>query len=260
MEEESTMWNVFRKDFDDLNILKTGLGVFALFVIFISPVQGGEVFSLKLDSRPFSADLCKKQQKGTNIRIKAAQHRDLVIHRIPGQYIPEDPGKARRKDYTHFITLEDLSNGAIVNGAIAFRTNQAIIFTNSKPQGISRQAFLETLPKTKQLLANQSLNTFLRLQPIINAAIDTCRPYPPTVTYGTDDEIDQIETGRLTYRTMIEEYNENPTPQRPLFFHETGMSGGFFDPEAERQARVSYQALNPLEFYVPRKQTIALTK
>ena len=228
--------------------------------MLVGPAQAEEVFSLKLDSRPFSAYLCKKRQKGTNIRIKAAQHRDLVIHRIPGQFIPADPGKARRKDYTHFITLEDLSNGALVNGAIAFRTNQAVIFTKSEPKGISRQAFVTTLPTTEQPLAIQALNTFLRLQPIIDAAIDSCRPYPPTVTYGTDDEIEQIEAGRLKYRTMIEAYNQHPSPQRPLFVHETGMSGGFFDPEAGQQARVSYQALNPLAFYVPLNHAVALTE
>ena len=41
-----------------------------------------------------------------------------------------------------------------------------------------------------------ALDTFLRLLPILNAAIDTCRPYPPSVTYGTDDEIDRIDKGR----------------------------------------------------------------
>lgn len=254
------MWNWLRMNFHTSKIMKRGLGGLILLGMLASPAQAEEVFSLKLDSKPFSSDLCKKGQKGKNISMKAARHRDIVIHRIPGQYIPEDRRDARRKDYTHFITLEDLSNGALTDGAIAFRTSRAALFTKSKPKGISRQAFVERLPTAEQPLVIQALNTFLRLQPIIDAAIDTCRPYPPTVTYGTDDEIDQIEAGRLKYRTMIEAYNKNPTPQRPLFIHETGMSGGFFDPEAGRQTRTSYQALNPLEFYVPQHQTVALTE
>ncbi|MGV7229228.1 MAG: hypothetical protein ACQ9IQ_11265 [Nitrospirales bacterium] len=184
-----------------------------------------------------------------------AQHRNLVIQRIPGQYIPDDPREARSKDYTHFITLNDLSNAALTDGAIAFRGDRAIIFTQTEPAGMSRQTFVSTLPSAQQPIAIQTLNTFLRLRPIINAAINTCRPYPPTVTYGTDDEIDQIESGRLAYRTMVKAYNENPMPQRPLIIHERGMSDGFFDPEAGRKMRVSYQALNPLSFYVPQGQT-----
>lgn len=225
-----------------------------LLVILASPAHAEEVFSLTLDSRPFSPALCKKQQKRTSIRIKAADHRDLVIQRIPGQYVPQNPREARRKDYTHFITLNDLSNGALLHGAIAFRTDRAIIFTEKRPTGMSRRAFVSTLPSRQQPIAIQGLNTFLRIQPIINAAIDTCRPYPPMVTYGTDDEIDRIEAGRLKFHTMVEAFNEDPTPHRPLFFHETGMSDGFFNPEVGQQAQVSYQALNPLSFYVPPKR------
>ncbi len=221
-----------------------------VLMILTSPTHAEEVFNITLDSRPFSPGLCKKQLKKTSIRIKAASHRDLVIQRIPGQHVPQNSGEARRKDYTHFIMLNDLSNGALLHGAIAFRTERAIIFTENRPTGMSRRAFVSTLPSRQQAIAIQTLNTFLRLQPIINAAIDICRPYPPTVTYGTDDEIDRIEAGRSAYRTMIEAYNKNPTPQQPLFIHETGMSEGFFDPEADQQRNVSYQALNPLSFYV----------
>jgi len=239
---------------DTIKMVKKGLWGVILLGILVYPVHAEEVFSLTLDSRPFSPGLCKKQQKRNNIRIKAARHRDLAIHRFPGQYIPDDPLLARSKDYTHFITLKDLSNGVLNDGAIAFRTDQAVIFTQAEPTGISRKAFMETLPTPKQPIAIQALNTFLRLQTIIVAAIDTCRPYPPTVTYGTDDEIDRIEAGRLKFHTMIDAYNENPTPQRPLFIHETGMSDGFFDPDTGRQRHISYQALNPLSFYVPRGQ------
>ncbi len=247
------MWKGF-KACVAINHIKIGLGGVMLLGMLVSPVHAEEVFHLTLDSRPFSPGLCKKEQNGAHIRIKAAQHRDLVIQRIPGQYIPENSQEARSKDYTHFITLEDLSNGILTDGAIAFRSDRAIIFTQSAPTGISRQAFVAALPSTQQPIAIQALNTFLRLRPIIGAAIDTCRPYPPTVRYGSDEEIDRIEAGRLHFRAMIIAYNENPLPQRALYIHETGMSDGFFDPEAGRQSHVSYQALNPLSFYVPQGQ------
>jgi len=236
---------------DIIKMVNKGLWGVMLLGMLVSPVHAKEIFGLTLDSRPFSPGLCKKQPNGTNIRIKAAQHRDLVIQRIPGQYVPENSQEARSKDYTHFITLEDLSNGILPHGAIAFRNDRAIIFTQAAQKGISRQAFVGTLPSAQQPIANQTLNTFLRLRPIMNAALDTCRPYPPIVTYGTDDEIDRIEAGRLRFHAMILAYNDNPMPQRPLYIHETGMSDGFFDPDAGRQAPVSYQALNPLSFYVP---------
>ena len=198
-------------------IVQRGLWVPILVGTFVYPVYADEVFNLRLDSKPFSHYLCQKPQNGSDIRIKAAQHRDLVIHRLPGQYIPDDPLAARSKDYTHFITLADLSNGALRDGTIAFRSDRAVIFTKTEPAGISRQAFMRTLPPAKQLLAIRALNTFLRLQLILRAAIDTCRPYPPTVTYDTDDEIDRIEAGRLKFHTMVEAYNKDPTPRQPLF-------------------------------------------
>ena len=235
-------------------IVRRGLWVLILVGTFVFPVQATEIFRLQLDSKPFSYHLCKKSQNGGDIRIKVAQHRDLVIHQLPGQYIPDEPLAARSKDYTHFITLADLSNGELTIGNIAFRTDRAVIFTKTAPAGISRQAFMRILPSAKQPIANQALNTFLRLQPILRAAVDTCRPYPPTVTYDTDDEIDRIEAGRLTFHSLVEDYNKNPMPRRPLFLHETGMSDGFFDPEVRRKAKVSYQALNPLSFYVPPKR------
>ena len=222
-----------------------------LLTLFAFPAHAEEVFNLRLDSRPFSPGLCQKQHERASINIRVAGHRDLLIQRIPGQYVPQNSGEARRKDYTHFITLNDLTNGTLLHGAIAFRSDRAIIFTEKRPTGMSRRAFVSTLPSRQQPIAVQALNTFLRIQSIINAAIDTCRPYPPTVTYGTDDEIDRIEAGRSSYRNMIETYNKNPTPQQPLFLHEAGMSEGFFDPEEDQRKTVSYQAMNPLSFYVP---------
>ncbi len=219
--------------------------------MLVSPTQATEIFHLQLNAKPFSHNLCHKSGMGGDIRIKAARHRDLVIQRLPGQHVPDNSFMARSKDYTYFITLSDLSNGALPHGSIAFRTNRAVIFTSTEPEGISRQAFMSTLPPAKQPIANQTLNTFLRLQRILQAAIDTCRPYPPTVTYDTDDEIDRIETGRWKFQTLVKAYNENPQPQRPLYIHETGMSEGFYDPTAGQHARVSYEALNPLSFYKP---------
>lgn len=239
------------------NIIFTCLSVSIVIGMLNTPANGTEIFSLTLDSKPFSPYLCDKPHQGTSIKIKAAHHRDLKIHRIPGQFIPNDPAIARSKDYTYFITLKDLSNGVLTDAAIAFRNSRAVIFTQTTPAGISRQDFLKSLPTHEKPIALQALNTFLRLQPIIGAAIDTCRPYPPTVTYGTDDEIDRIETGRLKFQQMIKAYNENAKPQRPLFTHETGMSDGFFDPNVGRQAHVSYQALNPLSFYRPPGRTMA---
>lgn len=245
------MWDRIRIGFQTTMIFRKGLCGLALLGLLTPPAQGEEFFSLKLDSKPFSQTLCHHTHQRTNIKIKVASHRDLHIQRIPGQYIPEDQLQARTKDYSYFVTLKDLSNGVLNHGAIAFDIDRAVIFTQARPRGISRTSFLKTLHPTKQLIAVRTLNTFLRLRPIMNAAIDSCRPYPPTVTYDTDDEIDKIEAGRLKFYTMIEGYNENPTSQRPLFIHETGMSNGFFDPDAGQQTRVSYHALNPLNFYVP---------
>jgi len=245
------MWDRFQRYLYTIFIIKRKYWALAFLCLFVSPAQGEEFFSLQLDSKPFSQTLCHHTHQRTKIKIKVARHRDLHIHRIPGQHIPEDSLKARTKDYSYFVTLEDLSNGALNHGAIAFDIDRAVIFTQARPRGISRTSFLKTLHPTKQLIAVRTLNTFLRLRPIMNAAIDSCRPYPPTVTYDTDDEIDRIEAGRLKFYTMIKGYNENPTSQRPLFIHETGMSDGFFDPDAGQQARVSYHALNPLNFYVP---------
>ena len=224
-------------------------------VILVSPVQAEHFSNLTLDSGPFRSSFCQRQVKERSIRIKVARHRDLVIHRVLGQYIPHDPAKARRKDYTYFITLEDLSNGTLTEGAIAFRSERAVIYTTAQPRGISRVEFLATLPHDQRSVATHALDTFLQLHPILNAAVDACRAYPPTITYDTDDEIDRIEAGQLNFYKMANLYNDQQNPQGPLFTHETGMLGGFFDPDAGRAGGVSYHALNPLEFYVPPKTT-----
>jgi hypothetical protein len=157
-------------------MIKRGLWGMLLLGIFIYPVHAEEVFNLKRDSRPFSPGLCKKRHNETIIRIRAAQHRDLIIQRIPGQYVPENPTEARSKDYTHFLTLNDLSNGALNHGAIASWTDHAIIFTQTEPSEMSRETFLPTLPSAHQPIAIQALNTFLRLRPIINKDISDIRP------------------------------------------------------------------------------------
>ncbi len=225
----------------------------SLLLTGITPAlsQGEEVFRLHLNPKPFHANLCKKKTQGSPIRIGVAKHRDLLIRRFEGQHIPPNRLQARTKDYTYSLTIEDLTNGTLREGAIAFRKNQAVIYTSDYPKGISRPRFIRLFPQAHQPLADTALNTFLRLWPIFNAAIDTCRPYPPTVIYGTDDEIDRIEAGRLKFSQMVQTYNLNPKPSRPLYLPESGLVGGFYDPNAGNRTNISYHALNPLEFYVP---------
>ncbi len=219
-------------------------------VAWAAPSTNDGVYRLKLDPKPFRAGLCKEWKNGTTIKIQAAKHRDLVIHTLPGQWIPQDPLQARTKNYTHFISLEDLSNGRLSYGAIAFREDRAAIFTANFPKGISRPQYLSSLGPNLQAQGNSVLDRFLRLLPILNAAIDSCRPYPPSITYDTDDEIDRIEKGRLDFYHLIRAYNERPLPKGLRYQHESGTSGGFFDPDAGKgNSKVSYHALNPLDFY-----------
>ena len=91
------------------------------------------VFRMKLDPKPFSQGLCRTWESGETIKIRAAQHRDLIINRLPGQTIPTDPMHARSKNYTHFMTMQDLTDGKIAQGAIAFRQHQTAIFTGGIP-------------------------------------------------------------------------------------------------------------------------------
>ena len=164
----------FRTCVVTFKMIKRGLCGMLLLGIFIYPIHAEEVFNLKLDSKPFSPGLCKKRHNETIIR--ATQHRDLIIQRIHGQYVSENFQEARSKDYTHFLTLNDLSNGALNHGAIAFRTDHAIIFTQTEPSEMSRETFLPTLPSAHQPIAIQALKTFLRLRPIINKDISAIRP------------------------------------------------------------------------------------
>ncbi|MDT7043918.1 hypothetical protein [Candidatus Nitronereus thalassa] len=170
------------------------------------------------------------------------------MRKVTNQFIPPQFEDARKKSYVHELTLQDLTNGVIHKGAIAFNTNHAVIFSDSHPRGISREEFLSQLPPGIRSIAQQALDTFLRLHPILNAAVDGCRPYPSQVTYGTDDEFDKIEMGRITYRDLANQFNNTPNPSSPLIRHTNGKSGGYYDPRTEGK-QVSYHAINPLNFF-----------
>ena len=231
-----------------------------LFVCFIgnilmilSPLHviAEGLLPFQIANKPFSPTMCKKTMQGSYIRIVIAKHQDLVIRKVPGQYIPRDLDEARKKDYVHYITLSDLTNGHIVNGAIAFDTHHGIIFQNSHPDGISRPEYLAQQDLRLRPLVNQALNTFVHLHPILNAAIDACRPYPAKIAYETDDELLRIETGKHTYQNLVHRHNHRPVPKHFVIRYETGKVGGFVDPNAGKDSNVSYQAMNPLNFYVP---------
>lgn len=229
-------------------VICIGIGLIS-FDPFQVHAQG--IFTLHLAPKPFSPKMCKKTSDAPLIRILVANHRNLVIRRVLGQYIPTDPNEARVEDYVHFVTLSDLTNRRLTDGAIAFTTHHAVIFTDDHPKGISRTQLVAGLPTNQQAIANTALNTFLRLHSILNAAIDSCRPYPARIVYETDDEILRIETGKHAFQQLVKAFNADPTPQSPLFLYETGKSEGFFDPDAGKGSNVSYQALNPLNFYAP---------
>ena len=195
--------------------------------------------------------MCKKVNKKSYIRLHIARHRDILIKKFPGQHIPKESDEARKKDYVYFVTLADLTNGRVQKGAIAFDQRHAVIFQGDQTKGMSRTKFLAQFGKNQQILIDIALNTFLRLHSILNAAVDTCRPYPNRITYSTDDEIDRIETGKQTFKKLVKQYNEQPMWPRPLYYHESGKSQGYVDPEAGKNSNISYQALNPLNFYVP---------
>ena len=212
-----------------------------------------DILPLRLDPRPFSPALCQSSGHDKAIRIQVAKYRDLVIRQIPGQYIPSASGEARIKQYVHFIRLQDLTDGVVTEGAIAFDRDHAVIFTAAHPKGLARSKFIVSLPEPQQRIGNAALNTFLHLRPALYAAIDTCRPYPPFVVYGTDEEIDRIEAARRTFAQRVHQFNSDPTASSAFTWHETGMSDGFVDPDAGIGTNVSYHALNPLNFYVPSK-------
>ena len=224
----------------------SGLVLFGTIDTVASPLE--KTFALRLATHSFSSTMCKKIRPTEHIRIRIANHRDVVLRKVANQFVPYQFEEARKKSYVHYLTLQDLTNGLIDQGAIAFDMKHAVIFSEEHPQGISREDYLATVPSKKVAIANKGLNTFLRLHPILNAAIDGCRPYPSQVTYGTDDEIDKIEAGRLTYRDLAKHYNAHPAPERKLIRYERGTSGGFYDPRTQGK-RVSYQAANPLSFF-----------
>lgn len=206
---------------------------------------------LRLDDRPFSPDLCTTTGGDRPIQLHVMRHRDVIINRVEGQYIPANPNQARTKEYIHYVTLKDLTDGIQEEGGIAFNRHHAVIFTPDHPKGLARQAFLNSLPSPQRALTERALDTFLRLHPVLNAAIDTCRPYPPFVTYGTDDEIDRIEAGRYTFAQRARAFNANSALLPRVDIPDPGLEDGFVDPSIGRRSNVSYHAMNPLNFYVP---------
>ena len=214
-------------------------------------VHAEHMLALRLAPTPFSPGMCKISKKSSSIRILAARHRDLFLQIIPGQYKPKNTEKDRKKDYVHFVTLADLTNGQLPNGAIAFDNRHAVIFDETHPKGLSRPTFVAQLPQHQRLIADMAFNTFLRLHPVFNAAIDTCRPHPLFSDYENDDHLRRIEEGKLTFKNLVQRYNKQPSFSKDLYLFESGTKGGFVDPEAGRGSNISYQAMNPLNFYVP---------
>lgn len=214
-------------------------------------VYAEHMLALRLAPTPFSPSMCKISNEDSSVRILAAKHRDLFLEIVPGQYQPKNTEKARKKDYVHFVTMADLTDGHIPGGAIAFDSRYAVIFDDTHPKGLSRPKFLAKLPEKQRLIAEMALNTFLRLQPIFNAAVDTCRPHPAFPDYGNDDHLLRIEEGKLSFKNLVQRYNEQPSSPKDLGLFESGTIGGYVDPEAGNNTNISYQAMNPLNFYVP---------
>ena len=208
------------------------------------------MLALRLAPTPFSPSMCKISQNNASIRILAAKHHNLFLKKVPGQYQPENTTQSRKKDYVHFVTLTDLTNGQIPNGAIAFDNHHAVIFNEAHPKGLSRPTFMAQLPGDQHLIGEMALNTFLRLHPIFNAAIDTCRPHPAFSDYENDDYLRRIEEGQLSFKNLVQQYNEQPSSSQKSHLFEAGAIGGYVDPEAGNSATISYQAMNPLNFYV----------
>ncbi len=229
------------------SILSTAISLSVL------PVTGyaEHMLALRLAPTPFSPSMCKISKQGSTIRILAAKHRDLFLQIVPGQHQPKNKDKARQKDYVHFVTLADLTNGQIPSGAIAFDNRHAVIFDDAHPKGLSRPKFLTQLPEKERLVAEMALNTFLRLHPIFNAAVDSCLPHPAVPDYENDDHVLRIEEGQLTFKNLVQHYNKQPASTEELYVFESGMSEGYVDPEAGKDANISYQAMNPLNFHVP---------
>ena len=214
-------------------------------------VHAEHILSLQLAPNPFSPRMCQISNQGSSIRILAAKHRDLFLQIVPGQYHPENTEPSRTKDYVHFVTLADLTNSRVPDGAIAFDNRYAVIFDHTHPKGLSRQKFLTQLSEKQRHIADMALNTFLRLHPIFNAAVDSCLPHPAIPDYENDDYVVRIEEGQVTFKNLAQRYNKQPTSTKNLYAFESGMKEGFVDPDAGRDANISYQAMNPLNFYVP---------
>lgn len=238
--------------FDSLHnrtFLNFGLTGILLCAGMTEPVQAERVYHLKLDTNIFKTSMCKKIHPVQDIRIPVANHRDLILKVIPGQFIPEDPEAARKKSHSHYISIEDLTNGKVSNGFVAFDNQHAVIFHENSPKGTAYDQFLAEIAPKAQDPARLGLNTFLRLHPIFNAAINACRPYPSKVLYSTDDEFDKIETNRIRYRELAADYNRHPGPEAELFIPVKGNSNGFFDPRTNGRNQ-SYHVMNPLNFFV----------
>ena len=238
-----------------VNISRSILCLALPFILLIvSPSRGSahdqEILHIRLDPRPFSPALCSTGQD-RSIRIQVAHYRDLIVRQVPGQHRPSDSTQARTKQYVHYLRLEDLTDGVVTKGAIAFDREYAVIFTPEHPKGVARKKFIETLPESQTRTGNAALNTFLLLRPALNAAVDTCRPYPPFATYGTDDEIDRIETARRAFADQIRQFNNDPIPPPASALPKSGIVEGFVDPDAGTVTKVSYHALNPLNIYMP---------
>ncbi len=215
------------------------------------PVSAEHMLALRLAPTPFSPSMCKISKEGSSIRILAAKHRDLFLQIVPGQYHPKNKEQARQKDYVHFVTLADLTGGKVPDGAIAFDNRHAVIFDDAHPKGLSRPTFLTQIPEEQRLVAEMALNTFIRLHAIFNAAVDSCLPHPAIPDYENDDHVLRIEEGQLTFKNLVQHYNKQPASTEELYSFESGMREGYIDPEAGKGANISYQAMNPLNFYVP---------
>jgi hypothetical protein len=229
------------------------VGVTAIHIVigflWVSPVSANhDVFALHLNSAAFTQRMCKKITVQQDIRILASHHRDLLLKRIPNQFIPKDSEEARKKSYVYAISLQDLTDGMVNEGIVAFDQQHAVIFRSDASEGISRRQYISDLPRSLQSIADQGLNTFLHLHPILNSAINACRPYPSKALYGTDDEFDKIEKERIQYRNLVKKYNAGPDPPEDLIKPEKGKALGFVDP-TYRGKFISYQAMNPLNFF-----------
>lgn len=215
--------------------------------LFTVDAQDTAPYSLYIATHSSQVGLCKKSRTEPDIRLAVANHRDLLLQRVPGQHVPGDHEQARRKAYVYFLELADLSDGRLHDGAIAFNTEHAVIFTRQFPKGLARREYIAQLPPEQRIIGEKTLETFLILHPLFNVLIDACRPYPTAVTYATDDEFDKIEAAKRAYREMAKAYNRGSLARRDIPW-EPGTAGGFIDPGANGK-QVSYQAMNPLNFY-----------